>query len=201
MAIRIDAWSDFTCPFCFKAAAALAQLGKDDPLEVHWRTLQLRPPGSPPLNMQAKSQLAVERERVIREVQEAFGIELHPAPVGLDTRLAHLATKYAQAHGQGAAFHAAVLNAYWVDCVAIDGKELLERLVSQVGLDGSDLAKRWDDPALVAAIDDDMNLARAHNISSIPTMLFDSKYLVSGGHPVAIFKQILDRVHSDAAGG
>ncbi len=49
MIVRLDAWTDFTCPFCFLATLTLDRIHQETQVELHWRAYQLRPSGAGPL--------------------------------------------------------------------------------------------------------------------------------------------------------
>jgi|GEM_PF-3349542 len=43
IAVRIDAWTDFVCPFCFLVTCTLEKLQKEGDLVIHWHAFLLRP--------------------------------------------------------------------------------------------------------------------------------------------------------------
>ena len=83
MALRIDAWTDFVCPFCFLVTCTLENLQKEEELVIHWRAFLLRPPGSPPQSAQTRAMVEQEHAYVKERARTEYGIDLHPGPVGI----------------------------------------------------------------------------------------------------------------------
>ena len=51
MAVRLDVWSDYLCPFCYLEEPVLTRMREEfgDRLTVHWRAFELRPEPVPTL--------------------------------------------------------------------------------------------------------------------------------------------------------
>ena len=92
MLVRLDAWTDFTCPFCFLATLTLDRLHHDAQCELHWRAYQLHRGGGP---LPAETRTAIEKEhvRLAEIVRSQHGLTLRPGPIGINTRAAHTATR------------------------------------------------------------------------------------------------------------
>ena len=121
MLVRLDAWTDFTCPFCFLATLTLDRLYQENQVDLHWRAYQLRPSAEP---MIAVMRTAIEKEHVrVGEIARAqYGLLLRPGPIGIGTRDAHIATKFAESHDRGNQFHLAAMKAYWLEGRSLEGK-------------------------------------------------------------------------------
>ncbi|HJT96856.1 MAG TPA: DsbA family protein, partial [Rhodanobacteraceae bacterium] len=112
--IRIDVWSDFVCPFCFIGSLRLDQLAEKRPIDVIWHAFMLRPPGAPAMTDEKRAMIAAYEPKVRAQIREEFGLDIERGPVGAQTFAAHHAMKQAVREGRGAAFHDAVLRAYWL---------------------------------------------------------------------------------------
>jgi predicted DsbA family dithiol-disulfide isomerase len=198
MSIRLDVWTDYTCPFCFLATNRLESLQEQESLEIHWRAFMLRPPGSPPQSAGTRAMVEQEHAHVKEKIQAEFGFELHPGPIGISTYAAHLATKYAAAQGKGDAFHAAVMNAYWREGQSIDDQELLKQIATQVGLQSEDLAVALEETTWATAVQADIALADKNGINGVPALVFGEKYLVSGAQPEQVLKRVITLLQEEA---
>ncbi|GAA4845092.1 hypothetical protein GCM10023310_23730 [Paenibacillus vulneris] len=50
MTLKIQAYSDFICPFCFLAKGPLDEAVKGKEVEVEWMPFELRPSPAPPID-------------------------------------------------------------------------------------------------------------------------------------------------------
>jgi predicted DsbA family dithiol-disulfide isomerase len=197
MAIQLDIWSDFACPLCFLNSVRIQKLCEDNDIIPRWRSFQLRPPGAPVMPIHTQEMATEENSRVIKMAREEEGIEMHPGPVGIDTRLAHIAAQYAETLGKGPAFHAAVMKDYWLRSEPIEDEDILRSIATSVGLDLEELGYSWEDTSFGAAVDTDRALASHYRISHAPATLFARKYLVSGLQPYAMLEEVLGRALKD----
>src|SRR5271156_527756 len=196
MCVRIDAGTDFSCPYCFLATLTLNKLRKETDMEVHWMSFELQPPGAPPMPPEERMMAAEERKRARELARAQFGIELIPGPIGIGMRNAHLAFKYADAHGSGDAFHFAAMRAYWMEGRSIDDKEVLKDIARSVGLKMAGLATAWSDLQFAEAIDFDRQQAELRGIRAVPTLIFSNEHVVSGAQPYEAIRKIAERFES-----
>ena len=194
MSVCIDVWSDFVCPFCFLVIPGLEKLQEDYDVGIRWRAFLLRPPGRPPLSTEGRNMIEAERKHVEQIARTQYGLELHPGPIGVNTLTAHIAVKYAESHTKGNSLHSAIMKAFWQEARSIDDKEVLKSIAAQIGLNGEDLATAWRDSTFAATVRADIDLAAAYGIHSVPTLLFNEKYLITGAQPYQVFKRVVDRV-------
>jgi len=167
--------------------------------DVHWHAFLLRPPGTPPLSAEKRAQIEAGRGRLEQMARAQYGVELHPGPWGIDSRPAHIATKYAEAQGKGDAFHARVMRAYWQEARAIDDPALLQDIAAQVGLDRDDFAAAWADTPFVAAMEADCEQARQYGLHAVPALIINRHYLISGAQPYPVLKRIIAQIQQAEA--
>jgi len=196
MCVRIDAWTDFSCPYCFLATLTLNKLRKETDLEVHWMSFELQPPSAPPMPPEDRMMAAEERKRIRELARAQFGVELIPGPIGIRARPAHLAFKYAEAHGAGDAFHFAAMRAYWMEGRSIDDKEVLKDIARSVGLKPAGLTSAWNEPQFAEAVEFDRQQAELRGIHAVPTLIFSNEYVVSGAQPYETIRKIAERFES-----
>lgn len=200
--LTIDVWSDFVCPYCFLVSSSLARLKASHGVEVRWRSYELRPPGSPPMDANFEQYIAQAKPRMQAYARDYFGItDMTPGPIGVSSRPALVGAKYAEAQGVGDVYHQRVFTAYFMEGRAIDDREWLVGLAVDLGLDGAAFGAALDAPAYIAAVEDDVAQAMGDGIQSVPALVFAGKYLISGAQPYERLVQATEQVQGLLAGG
>src|SRR5271168_822259 len=120
MSIPVDAWADFTCPFCFLTDVSLHKLQLEIDLAVRRRSFLIHPPEAQALPPEAVAVMTREQQTVAARAKFEFDIDVRPGPIGIPTYSAHVAAKFADSREKGTAFHRAVMQAYWLEGKSID---------------------------------------------------------------------------------
>ncbi|MCL4252031.1 MAG: DsbA family protein [Anaerolineae bacterium] len=172
----------------------MKELEQQYDLDIHWRSYELRPAGSPPIPPAYMAQ--IEQGRVIfkQRAQADYGVTINSGPFGFNSRPALILEKYAQAHGQGRAYHHWVERAYWLEARDISRLDVLAEALKAVGLETHDLDTIFADPVYEQQVDQDIALAYQIGIQGVPAAIFAERYLVPGAQPVDVFKQVIERV-------
>lgn len=192
--VRIDVWSDYACPWCFLAATSLEKLEESHAPVIQRRAYELRPQGAPPMSEEYRARIEEAQPRLQAIAREQYGLELNSGPFGINTRPALIAAKLAEWAGRGREFHAAVFRAYWLDGKDISDPAVLGDVAEGVGLEREPFVTALDDAAADAAVQEDIDLARELGLNSVPAMVYDEKYLVSGAQPYAVLAQLTEQV-------
>ncbi|MGH2507497.1 MAG: DsbA family oxidoreductase [Ktedonobacteraceae bacterium] len=199
MSIKVDAWSDFVCPFCLLVAASLEKLQREYDLAVHWHAFELRPIGAPPMPPEYLKRIQASRPMLERQAREHYGIKINPGPMGINSRPALIGEKYAQAQGLGNKYHDAIMKAYWQDAQSIDDLQLLQEKAVSVGLEGAQFRAALTRPEYNAAVDADIALAREYGLDAVPALIFGGKYLIMGAQPYEVLKRAVEQARKEAA--
>lgn len=199
MSIKVDAWSDFVCPFCLLVAASLEKLQREYDLAVHWHAFELRPAGAAPMPPEYLKRIQASRPMLERQAREHYGIEINPGPMGINSRPALIGEKYAQAQGVGKKYHDAIMKVYWQEAGSIDDLQLLQKQAVSVGLDGAQFRAALTKPEYNAAVDTDIALAREYGLDAVPALIFGGKFLVMGAQPYEVLKRAVEQAKKEAA--
>ncbi|MFZ5657004.1 MAG: DsbA family oxidoreductase [Pseudomonadota bacterium] len=209
VSIRIDFVSDVVCPWCAIGLAsleeAIARVGSDVEVELHVQPFEINP------------DMAAEGEDIDEHLARKYGLSAaqleenrarlreRGAEVGVDfaagarsrihnTFDAHRLLHWAGEEGRQLALKRAMLRAYFGEGADVSDAGTLVRLATQAGLPG-------ERAAAILASDDFADAVRAEEqaflragIRSVPAIIFDRQYLVSGGQPVAVFEDVLRQV-------
>jgi predicted DsbA family dithiol-disulfide isomerase len=212
--IQIDFVSDIVCPWC---AIGLGELEKalanlTDVVEPH---IELQPfelnPTMPPEGQGMAEHI---EQKFGRKLDDAGGmrdmIRARAAEVGVtmamreDSRIynsfdAHRLLHWAGLEGKQVALKHALFTAYFTDGANIASADVLVGLAEGAGLDpvqARDVLEsgRYTDEVRAA----EQTWQRA-GISSVPAIVINRKYLISGGQPAAVFEESLRKIAAEAA--
>lgn len=197
MVIRLDFWSDFTCPFCFLATVRLEKLNERHGVDIRMHSFQLRPPGAPAMPPHTQAMIAEDHTQVLKTLLEEENVEMHPGPIAIETRPAHIALQYAEKLGKGVAFHNAVMKDYWLSAGLIEDEDRLIAIARKLDLNLDDLGTDWEASPYAAAVDSDRALASQYGIVGAPAQLFGRKFLVADAQPYALLEDVLARAQKD----
>lgn len=168
-------------------------------MDVHWRSFELRPKGSPPIPPEYKARIEAGRPRLAAIARENYNRDINQGPFGIDSRMALTGAKYAEALGVGPAYHAAVMRAYWQEARDIGDRSVLADIAVAVGLARDAYLAALDNPEYDAQVQADEDLAHAYGLNGVPALVFADKYLISGAQPVDALRRVLDQVAKELA--
>lgn len=197
--VRIDVWSDYNCPWCFLASASLEKLEASHDVEIEWHSYELRPKGSPPMPEEYRARIEANKPRLYEMAREQYGLELNQGPFGIDSRPALTGAKYAESMGVGKAYHRAVMRAFWLEARDLGNVEVLAEIAASVGLERDAFLAALSDPQYDELVQLDIDQAQQFGLSSVPAMVFDNRYLISGAQPYPVLVQATEHVQAELA--
>jgi len=136
MAVRLDVWSDYLCPFCYLEEPVLTRMREEfgDRLAVHWRAFELRPEPVPTLPPRGEYLVDIW-ERAVYPMAHDRGMKLRLPPVQPRSRLALEAAECAREQGRFDAMHHAIFGAFFEEGRDIGQKEVLLELGESSGVE------------------------------------------------------------------
>jgi predicted DsbA family dithiol-disulfide isomerase len=205
--LRIDIVSDVVCPWCIigykQVERALALL--PDPVEAkfHWHPFELNP-DMPPEGEDAATHIQrkygrspEEGQKVrshIRETAESLGFPFGEGGARrlVNTFVAHkLLTK---AGIKQTALKLALFAAYFQQGQDVSDEAVLLDIAESVGLDRASCAEWLADEALSQQVRGEEAYWRNENISGVPAIIFDGKYMVPGAQSAETFASVIGKV-------
>ncbi|MEJ7934417.1 DsbA family oxidoreductase [Sphingobium sp. AN558] len=213
--VRIDFISDISCPWCIIGLRALEQaverLDGEVRVDWHFQPFELQPDmprGGEKLTdlMQRKfggsAQDALKKRSMIAERAAAEGFEMRLSETArvYNTFDAHRLLHWAGLEGRQHACKRALFDAHFTRGEAMDDPDVLVAVAERAGLD-RDAARAVVTSNLYAQeVRADEALWRDRGIQSVPAIVIDEKYLISGGQPVETFEQALRQIAAEPAG-
>jgi predicted DsbA family dithiol-disulfide isomerase len=214
--IKIDFVSDISCPWCVIGLRGLEQAlertGGDIAAEIHFQPFELNPAiasegenigehiarkyGSTP------EQSAATREVIQdRAAQVGFAINHGPDSRIYNTFDAHRLLHWAGTLGgerQRALKHA-LFEAYFTEQRDPSDRAVLVTAAEEAGLDRDKAAAVLASDRYAAEVRDAEHLWQRRGVHSVPAIIVDDRYLISGGQPSEVFEQALRSIAAEKA--
>ncbi len=152
------------------------------------------------MSPERRAQLEASRPLFQKRAREQYGLEVNSGPIGINSRPALVGEKYAESEGKGAAFHRAVMQAYWQQACSIDKQEVLKEIAASVGLNTDNFSALLENPQFNAEVDDDIALASEYGLDGVPALVFANKYLVVGAQPYDVLKRVVEHLQDESTG-
>ena len=206
--IKIDFVSDVACPWCAvglkSLEAAMARVGPDLQVELHFQPFELNP------QMSAEGEDAVEhltRKYGIsaeQAAQNGEAIRARGAGLGFEFRMdrrrhvyntfdAHRLLHWAGLQGaeHQLALKHALLRAYFTEGENVSCAGTLAKLAVEAGLDGERAQQILATDEFADDVRRQESFYASQGITAVPSVIFNDRHLIQGGQPVEVFEQAL----------
>ena len=212
--LKIDFVSDIACPWCAVGLKgleeALARTGDLVDAHITFQPFELNP------DMPPEGEDAVEhitRKYGISAEQAAANRETirdRAAAVGFDMALlgerrlhntfdAHRLLHWAELEGRQAALKHLLLAANFTKGLDVSDPDILVAAAEQAGLDGAAAREVLSSGRYTQEVRDAERLWQSRGINSVPAIVIDGRYLISGGQPPEAFEHALRQIATEAA--
>ena len=210
--LEIDFVSDVTCPWCAIGLSslqlALERLGDTVDARITFHPFELNPgmgPGGEDIVEylgkkygRTPEQIA-ETQAMIRERGAAVGFEFGSRTRVCNTFDAHRLLHWAGIEGRQLPLKLALLKAYHTDGKDPSQHETLVDAARSAGLDAAQAREVLECGRYADDVRAQMQEYRAMGIQSVPAVIFNRRYLVSGGQPVDVFERAIGEVVAAAS--
>ncbi|MGH1454259.1 MAG: DsbA family oxidoreductase [Paracoccaceae bacterium] len=205
--LRIDIVSDVMCPWCIigyrQLATALKQSGT--PHEIHWHPFELNP-AMPPEGQDGREHI-VEKYGATPEQSDASRAHMTAigAELGFDFRFAegfrmhntfnsHQLLHWAMTQGRMHDLKQALFAAHFTDLRDLSDINVLADIAGETGLDSAEALAVLTDQRFATAVREAEQQWVDMGISSVPSVVFNRRHLVSGAQGVENFENILQQL-------
>jgi len=209
--LTIDFVSDIACPWCAIGLSslqlALARLGDavDAQIVVHPFELnpQMGPEGEAIVDYLGKKygrtpEQIAQTQEMIRERGASVGFNFGPRHYVYNTFDAHRLLHWAGLEGKQLPLKLELLRAYHSEGRDPSNHDVLVAAAQAVGLDADaarNVLQSGDYADEVRAEEEEF---QSHGVQSVPAIIFNRRYLVSGGQPVETFEQVIQQILAEA---
>lgn len=211
--LRIDFVSDIACPWCAIGLSSLLQALErtrdvvDAEVVMHPFELnpQMGPEGEAIVDYLGKkygrtpAQIA-ETQAMIRERGASVGFAFGPRNFVYNTFDAHRLLQWAATQGRQLPLKQALLQAYHGEGKDPSNHDVLVEAAQAVGLDATEAREVLDSDAFADDVRDEEREYQAMGIQSVPSIIFNNHYVVTGGQPVEAFEQAIREIAKESRG-
>ncbi len=213
--LKIDFVSDVVCPWCAVGLGGLTTAldklkGEGIKADIAFQPFELNP------------QMAPEGENIVEHIGAKYGstpeqsaqnremIRARAAEVGFDMRMgpdsriwntfdAHrlLHWTHETAPEKQEALKRALFTAHFTDNRNITDARVLTQAAEAAGLDRAEAGEVLASGRYAQEVRGAEDLWRARGITSVPAVVVEGKYLISGGQPAAAFEQALRQLAAE----
>ena len=208
--LKIDIVSDIVCPWCAigykKLSEAMTQLDDEISFEVNWKPYELHPE-IPAEGFDKKEYYKIKfgessgtsnKFNFISEEGKKVGIEFNfkKSKNLPNTFLAHRLLWLCRSKNIQDNLAEALFYAYFTEGRDVGNKDVLIEIASENGLNREEIRKFFQTNIGYDEVLREENRAREMNIFSVPTYIFNKKYLLVGGQEpdtfVAYMKKVIE---------
>lgn len=218
--LKIDFVSDVVCPWCVVGLGGLdtaLDALKDEGIaaDIAFQPFELNP------------QIAPEGENIVEHIGRKYGaspeqsaanramIRERAGEVGFDMRMtddsriwntfdAHRLLHWAHETGPGQgikdaqkALKQALFTAHFTENRNLTDAGVLTTAAEKAGLDRAEAGEVLASGRYAQAVRQAEDLWRARGITSVPAVVVEGKYLISGGQPASVFEEALRKIASE----
>jgi predicted DsbA family dithiol-disulfide isomerase len=212
--VTIDIWSDVMCPWCVigykHLEKALAELEGEVEAEIRWLPFELNP-DMPPEGEESVAHIARKYGRTPEQAaagrdmmaERAFAAgfpfdytgEGDPAPSRLwNTFDAHKLLRWAlDSEGPEAQtrLKLALFAAHFQQRRNVGHRDVLLEIAAGEGFERNAAATALDDPSIAKTVRDEEQLAYENNVSGVPAMVIDGRFIVPGAQEPETYANLL----------
>lgn len=209
--LRIDFVSDIACPWCAIGLSslqlALSRLGDTVDAEIIMHPFELNPdmgPGGEAIvdylgkkYGRTPEQIA-ETQAMIRERGASVGFTFGERNRVYNTFDAHRLLHWAGIEGKQLPLKLALLRAYHGEGKDPSSHDVLVEAAQSVGLDAAKAREVLESGDYADEVRAQEQEYQAMGIQSVPSIVFNGRYLVTGGQPVEAFEQAIRQILAEA---
>lgn len=221
--LTIDIWSDVMCPWCAigygQLKKALGELEGEIDAQIRWHAFELNPdmPESgedQAAHLQRKYRRPPEEGAAIRaqmrSIAESAGVSLDyqgegeaPPAMMWNTFAAHCLLTWAletAGPGKQTELKLALFRAHFNERRNIGARDVLLDVAESVGLDRAGALSALTDPDIAARVRAEERKAWDMNITGVPAMVIEGKFMIPGAQAPETYVSALRRVAEKVAG-
>ena len=211
--IKIDFVSDISCPWCIIGLKGLEQglerVGDLVEAEIHFQPFELNP-AMPPEGQNivehvaqkygsTPEQSAANRDAIrARAAELGFTMNTSDQSRIYNTFDAHRLLHWAGIEGRQRALKTALFEAYFTNGLNPGDPEVLADAAEKAGLDRAEAGEILASDRYTDEVRSAEHAWQSKGINSVPAIVVNDKYLISGGQPPEVFEKALRRIAAES---
>lgn len=200
--MKIEVWSDFTCPYCYigkrRLDKAIEKFGKQNEIEVEYKSFELGTAAPP--DIQASIQTTgLKQQKMHQEKSDDIISAAHRLGIPLqlnnlvhtNTFDAHRLVKYARKHNKEHDIVERLFETYLVHHHNIEERTVLLTVATEAGLDETEIEELLCLNKFGKNVKLDEELASDIGVTKVPFYIFDEIHAISGLLTIDSFLEVL----------
>jgi predicted DsbA family dithiol-disulfide isomerase len=196
--LKIIAYSDYVCPWCYIGLQRIERLQREFPVDVEWRPFELHPEtprtGADLRGRFGGSERAAAYARNIIGLAGESGLAMRMPPVIANSHLSLEAAEFAREHGGFEPYHRALFHTYFEDARDIGDAEVLCDIARGCSVDDQGLRQALADSRYAPVIDRVTVEAREDEVVSTPTFIYEGGFRLVGAQDYEVFASVTSRI-------
>lgn len=202
--IRLEVFSDYTCPWCYigwaRLEKALAMLPEEREVDVTWRPFEIHPEvpieGMPVEELPYPPDVWARMQESLKAAAATEGLEVGKRPKVANTHRALVASAFVQARAPSefAAFHEGLFAAYFANGRDLGDPDVIDDVAMNAGVDVEAMSRALESGEFESSVSSTAADASAMGISGTPTFVFERRLAASGAQPAEVLLQAFDSV-------
>lgn len=207
--MKVDVWSDITCPYCYigkrNLTLALKDLEIDKEVQVNYHSFELDPNAKSEGKTNSLKYLSDKYnitenmaqsmlDRITR-MGKAVGLDLSfQSIINANTFDAHRLIHYAKDHNKELEVVEALFKANFIDFLNIGDPQVLGDIGEGVGLSRDEILLTLSTDKYFSEVNNDKYKAVELGINSVPYYLVNDKHVIPGAQPPKVFMEVFKRI-------
>lgn len=212
--LKIDFVSDVSCPWCIIGLKGLEEaLARTEGVvdaKIHFQPFELNPDMAPEgenigehiaKKYGSTPEQSAANRQMIRDRAAALGFTMNSSA---DSRIyntfdAHRLLHWAEIEGKQAALKHALFETYFTEQKDPSNQDVLVAAAEKAGLDGAAAHEVLTSGRYAEEVRAAEQLWQSRGIRSVPAIVIEDKWLISGGQPPEAFENALRQIAAEAA--
>jgi len=212
--LKIDFVSDVSCPWCIIGLKGLEEaLARTEGVvdaKIHFQPFELNPNMAPEgenigehiaKKYGSTPEQSAANRQMIRDRAAALGFTMNSSA---DSRIyntfdAHRLLHWAETEGKQAALKHALFETYFTEQKDPSNQDVLVAAAEKAGLDGAAAREVLTSGRYTEEVRAAEQLWQSRGIRSVPAIVIEDKWLISGGQPPEAFENALRQIAAEAA--
>lgn len=195
--LKVVAYSDYICPFCYIGFHRIEKLKEKYDLEVEWQPFELHP--EIPKEGIVTEELSFPKGYLeivmanVRRLADEDGITFKLSEKLPNSQTALFISEFAKKKGKFDDFHKLVFDAYWREGNDIGDLSLLLNLAESIGLEKNEILEYIESDEPTNKLKEaSFELGRC-GINGVPTFFIGDEVVI-GAQPYIVFEEAIQRV-------
>jgi len=195
--LKVIAYSDYICPFCYIGYHRMEQLKKEFNLDVEWRPFEIHP--ETPKDGTLTDELPFPPGYLemafanVKRLADEDDLNLKFSEKLPNSRLAHYISEFARNKGKFDEFHKKILETYWFEGKDIGDKSLLLDIAESIGLNKKEINKYLNTDEPFKTVQKSLKEVKKYGLNGVPSFIIEDQ-VISGAQSNNVFRKVINNI-------